>query len=334
MSGKTKIWIYSIVLLVLLLLFPVSAAEITYTFDLHTDGEAWYIIEYRTLLDSQVRMDEFNSFKLMVEGNNTYITEFEANMRSIVSEAGIATSRPMTASDFDVLVSVQNTATGNYGIVRSSFKWSHLAEVSGSSIMLGDVFFGGQYISNGDTFVVKVPDGYKVSGATPEPDVQRKDELIWNGPRTFNSGEPGVTFEKGTSWLLIAGILVVVGAGAFFLFKKKGDNGSNNASRPGKVIKAETSEPVMATHSQPSVSTDTGIGAGVGSGISSGTGLESDEDIIISMLKESGGAMMQSGIVKNSGFSKSKTSALLNKMAEDGLIQRVKKGRENLIRLA
>ncbi|MCL7474476.1 MAG: hypothetical protein SCH39_11860 [Methanosarcinales archaeon] len=62
-------------------------------------------------------------------------------------------------------------------------------------------------------------------------------------------------------------------------------------------------------------------------------GLESDEDIIISMLKERGGAMMQSSIVNNSGFSKSKTSSLLNKMAEDGAIQRVRKGRENLVRL-
>ncbi|MDW7777009.1 MAG: LPXTG cell wall anchor domain-containing protein [Methanosarcinales archaeon] len=221
MSGKTVLWIYSIVFLLLLFLLPVCAAEMTYTFDVNKDGGAWYVIEYRTLLDSQARVDEFNSFKGMVEGNTTFKTEFESNMRNVVSQAGVATSRPMTASDFDVLVSVQNTATGNYGIVRSSFKWSHLAEVSGSSIKLGDVFFGGQYISNDDTFIVKIPDGYKLSEATPEPDVRRKDELIWNGPRTFNSGEPTVTFAKGTSWLVIAGILVILGAGAFFILKKK-----------------------------------------------------------------------------------------------------------------
>ncbi|MCL7412663.1 MAG: LPXTG cell wall anchor domain-containing protein [ANME-2 cluster archaeon] len=319
MSEKTFLWKHSIVILVLLLLLPVCAAEVTYTFDVDTDGGAWYIIEYRTLLDSQARMDEFNSFKAMVEKNATYRIEFESNMRSIVSQTGIATSRSMIASDFDVLASIQNTATGNYGIVRSSFKWSNLAEVSDSSIILGDVFFGGQYISNGDTFIVKVPDGYRISRVTPEPDVRRKDELIWNGPRTFNSGEPGITFEKRTSWLTIAGILVLLGAGIFFLKKKKDNQSSGNATRPGKVSKTIPPGTAVSEHLESIESTI--------------TFLESDEDIIISMLKESGGVMMQSGIVKDSGFSKSKTSSLLNKMAEDGAIQRVKKGRENLVRL-
>jgi len=320
MSGKTPLWIFSFVFLVLLLFLPASTAEISYTFDIHEDGEDWYVIEYRTLLDSQSRVDEFNNFKLVVEGNSTHMTEFEANMRSIVSKAGIATSRPMTASDFDVSVSEQNTPTGNYGIVRYSFKWTHLAEVSGSSIILGDVFFGGQYISNGDTFVVKVPAGYKFSGATPEPDVQRKDEMIWNGPRTFNSGEPSITFNKETSWLMTAGILILVlVAGALIFLKKKSAGSSNAPVKPQKVVEVEPEELESPEPLQPYVSAD--------------SILESDEDMIISMLKESGGAMMQSGIVKNSGFSKSKTSSLLNKMAEDGLIQRVKKGRENLVRL-
>jgi len=320
MSGKTSMWIFSFVFLVLLLFLPASMAEISYTFDVHEDGEDWYVIEYRTLLDSQSRVDEFNNFKLVVEGNSTHMTEFEANMHSIVSRAGIATSRPMTASDFDVSVSEQDTATGKYGIVRYSFKWTHLAEVSGSSITLGDVFFGGQYISNGDTFIVKVPAGYKVSGATPEPDVQRKDELIWNGPRTFNSGEPNITFNKETSWLLVAGILVLLlGAGALIFLKKNSARSSNAPGKPHKIVEVEPEELESPEPLQPYVSAD--------------SILESDEDMIISMLKESGGAMMQSGIVKNSGFSKSKTSSLLNKMAEDGLIQRVKKGRENLVRL-
>ena len=313
-------WIFSFVFLVLLLFLPASTAEISYTFDIHEDGEDWYVIEYRTLLDSQSRVDEFNNFKLVVEGNSTHMTEFEANMHSIVSRAGIATSRPMTASDFDVSVSEQDTATGKYGIVRYSFKWTHLAEVSGSSIILGDVFFGGQYISNGDTFIVKIPAGYKVSGATPEPDVQRNDELIWNGPRTFNSGEPGITFEKETSWLMTAGILILLLVAGALIYLKKNSTGSSNAPvKPQKVVKVEPEELESSEPLQPYVSADSII--------------ESDEDMIISMLKESGGAMMQSGIVKNSGFSKSKTSSLLNKMAEDGLIQRVKKGRENLVRL-
>jgi uncharacterized membrane protein len=60
---------------------------------------------------------------------------------------------------------------------------------------------------------------------------------------------------------------------------------------------------------------------------------ESDEDRIISILKEHEGVMMQSEIVKKTRFSKAKTSSLLSKMAGAGVIQRVRKGRENLIRV-
>jgi len=57
-----------------------------------------------------------------------------------------------------------------------------------------------------------------------------------------------------------------------------------------------------------------------------------DEDRIIELLKSGGGNMYQSEIVTKTGFSKSKTSALLDSMKKRGMIQKIKKGRENLIR--
>lgn len=319
----------AVVTFLVLLLVPAAHGEVTYTFDIDADGSAWYIMEYRTLLDSPDRVDEFNEFRQVVEGNSTHRDEFESRMRNIVSEAGIATSRPMTASDFDISFASQDTATGSYGIVQYSFKWSNFATVSGSSITAGDVFFGGQYISTGDAFILKVPGGYGVSGVTPAPDIKRNDELIWNGPRNFNPGEPGVVFEKGISWLLgFVILLLVLGAGAYLYMKKKNILPGSTQTVKRRDTVDESSESAEVVSPEPSEPEKTQNSTTV-----SQTFFESDEEQVISLLKEHGGSMMQVDIVKNSGFSKSKTSALLNRMAGDGQIQRIKKGRENLIRL-
>ncbi len=323
---------------VLILFIPTAGAEISYTFDIDTQGNAWYIIEYRTLLDSQDRINEFDEFKLVVEGNSTHKAEFEARMRDIVAKAGIATSRPMIASDFDVSVTTQNSATGNYGIVRYSFMWGNFAEVSGSSMVIGDVFFGGQYISTGDTFIIKVPDGYEVSEVTPTPDSERKSELIWSGPRNFNSGEPAVVVEKSSSsFLFVVLVLLVVlalGAGIILNYKKKA--GGHEPAPRVRSLKVEDMELEPEPESKPELKPepgDLGLPGPVKPPVSTVTHFESDEEMIISMLRQHGDAMMQTGIVKQCGFSKSKTSALLTSMAENGQIERVKKGRENLIRL-
>ena len=316
---------------VLILFIPTAGAEISYTFDIDTQGSAWYIIEYRTLLDSQDRINEFDEFKLVVEGNSTHKAEFEARMRDIVTQAGIATSRPMAASDFDVSATTQNTATGNYGIVRYSFMWGNFAEVSGSSVVIGDVFFGGQYISTGDTFIIKVPDGYKVSEVTPTPDSERKSELIWSGPRNFNSGEPAVVIKKSSSlFIFVVLVLLVLGAGVILNYRKKA-GGQEPAPRVRSHM-VEDMELESKSELKPEPD-DSGLPEPVKPPVSTVTRFESDDEIIISMLRQHGDAMMQTEIVKQSGFSKSKTSALLTNMAENRQIERVKKGRENLIRL-
>jgi uncharacterized membrane protein len=63
------------------------------------------------------------------------------------------------------------------------------------------------------------------------------------------------------------------------------------------------------------------------------TELLSLEDRIIQLLKTSGGEQYQSEIVRKLGLPKSTVSATLNDLHQRGIIQKVKKGRENLIRL-
>ena len=57
------------------------------------------------------------------------------------------------------------------------------------------------------------------------------------------------------------------------------------------------------------------------------------EERIVQLIRANGGEQFQSEIVKVLGMPKSTVSSTLNDLHRRGLIQKIKKGRENLIRL-
>lgn len=59
----------------------------------------------------------------------------------------------------------------------------------------------------------------------------------------------------------------------------------------------------------------------------------SDEDLIIRILKDTGGRLTQTQIKEATGFSKSKTSMVLNELQKRGLIRKIKRGREYIVEL-
>jgi len=61
--------------------------------------------------------------------------------------------------------------------------------------------------------------------------------------------------------------------------------------------------------------------------------LLTDEDRVRHLLDRSGGRMRQSAIVEETGWSKAKVSRLLSTMDDDGAIEKLSLGRENVISL-
>jgi hypothetical protein len=209
----------------------------------------------------------------------------------------------MEITDFAGDTVIQTTPTGRYGVVYYSFSWKNFAK-TGTNLAIGDAFAGGMYLAKDNTLVIRYPSGYTVRVAEPVPD-QVRDGLIWYGQRSFGAGEPRLVVEKpGFPWLpvLIGGVLIlIVIAGLYGVMVKR---------RP-----SEPDEPEVAA--VPLSEAD----------------LISLEDRIIQLLKTSGGEQYQSEIVKNLGLPKSTVSATLNDLHKRGIIQKVKRGRENLIRL-
>ena len=132
-----------------------------------------------------------------------------------------------------------------------------------------------------------------------------RDGLIWYEIRSFGAGEPHLVFEKSgflpLTILLGSGNIFFLILGAAVIISKKRFHTPD--------------EPEETTSLLP------------------GSDLISLKERIIPLLKTSGREQFQSEIVKNLGLPKPTVSASLNDLHQRGIIQKIKKGRENLIRL-
>lgn len=301
----------SIIVLTMLLLIciPVVDAQspvppdssITYTIMIHEDGTALWHVEYRTLLASDEDRVMFDAYAGNV--SSIYLPQFEDLMQRSSAQAAGATSRPMEVTDFAGNGVIQTSPTGRYGVVFYSFSWKGFAK-TGNALIIGDALAGGLYLAKDNTLIVRYPAGYAVSSAEPAPDEMR-DGLIWYGQRSFGPGEPRLIFEKSEfPWLpVILGciLILVIITGLYVMNAKRHRAKQEDPDLPADSI----SEADLITL----------------------------EEKVIQLLKASGGEQYQSEIVKNLGLPKSTVSATLNDLHKRGIIQKIKKGRENLIRL-
>jgi uncharacterized membrane protein len=297
--------------LIFLLLISVASAEneykITYTINVNDEGTAIWNVEYRTSLLTQDDLAAFENYTEQLKP--VYLKEFKELMQNSVSAASNATSRKMLAGGFTGEARIENAPTGNYGVVLYSFTWTDFAKLDREkNIIIGDVFVGGLYLSKDNTLIIQYPSGYTVAQVIPQPDHDR-DGMIWYGLRSFNAGEPVIQLKPPFSWMPYAiAILIAAIAGAMILRNRRKDQVIETISK----VEIETTE---ETHPEP------------------GTDLMDLEGRIETLLKEEGGTLYQSDIVKKLNLPKSTVSSALNGLHARKIIQKIKKGRENLIRL-
>jgi uncharacterized membrane protein len=307
----------SIPVLVILLLFsiPVIAGAasgpdytITYTVAIQEDGSALWHVEYRTLLASNEDSGAFENYA----GNLTavHLPQFRELMQRSAAQAAAATSRHMEVSGFSGDTAIQISPTGRYGVIFYSFSWAGFAR-SGNDLSIGDVFASGMYLAKDNTLIIRYPDGYAVKSAEPAPD-QVRDGLVWYGLRSFGAGEPRLILERQAFPIIpvsigLAAATVAIILAVFLLVRKR-------RAVPDKPDEQDEPEEPAAPLSE---SERTSV-----------------EERIIRLLHANSGEMFQSEIVKNLGLPKSTVSIALNDLHRHGIIQKVKKSKGNLIRLA
>jgi uncharacterized membrane protein len=297
-----------LVLAVLLVCLPaavaIPAATTTYTITMQEDGSAIWQLEYRTLLATDSDLAAFTNYTRDL--TSVYLPQVQDLMQRSAAQASAASSRPMAISNVTGNTVVQTSPTGRYGVVIYSFSWSGFARPDGS-LAIGDAFAGGLYLAKDNTLILRYPYGWSVTLAEPAPDDQR-DGLVWYGLRSFSPGEPRVTLEKSSFPLvpfIVLLLLVSLALAGFMLYQKKtGRDVPEDQEDP-----EETAAPVSEAEQ-----------AGM-------------EERIIRLLRTGGGELYQAEIVKALGVPKSTVSSALNNLHTKGVIVKVRKGRENLIRL-
>jgi len=285
-------------------------SSITYTITIGEDGSGIWHVEYRTPLTSDEDQKAFDAYAKNL--SSLFLPQFRDLMQHSASQASVATSRKMEITDFSGDAAIQTSPTGKYGVVFYSFNWKGFAK-PGDKLSIGDAFAGGMYLAKDHTLIIRYPAGYTPVLAEPGPD-QVRDGLIWYGQRSFGAGEPHMVFERSgfpyLPALIGSALILIIITGLFFVLKKRRLEDTNEP-----VETYEPDEPDSAVV------------------LMSDAEMLSLEEKIIQLLKASKGEQYQSDIVKNLGLPKSTISATLNDLHKRGIIQKIKKGRENLIRL-
>ncbi len=287
---------------------PAPDSATTYTITLHEDGSALWTVEYRTPLVTDEDLADFNNYSRDLK--TVYLPQLEDLMQHSAAQAAAGTSRQMVADNFSGNAVVQTSPTGKFGVVTYSFSWTNFA-VSDGGLTAGDAFAGGMYLSKDSTLVIRYPHGYTLTSAEPVPDQQEGDGLIWYGQHSFDAGEPQIVLERGPFPVLpvVLGLVVIIIAlaGGFIVYRKrKQPDGTDDPPDDPEEQSSRLSEAELITL----------------------------EERIVKLLRANGGEQFQSEIVKSLGMPKSTVSSTLNDLHRRGIIQKVRKGRENLIRLA
>lgn len=312
--GRFTLPVIAVLLLFCLFQNVQAAADVdystTYIITVMEDGTAFWKIEYRTPLLTDEDTGVFENYSRNL--NNVYLPELRSLMQQSVSQAALGTSRAMAVKDFTGNAAIQTSPTGSYGIVTYTFTWTNFAR-SGDGIAIGDAFVGGMYLARGNTLIIRYPQGYTVASVDPAPD-QTSTGLTWYGLRSIGPGQPAVTL-KNTAFpllpLLGGGLILVLVAGGLLLYRQKRIAVQERDMDP-------LPEPDGTEEPAPALSK---------------ADLESLQDRIIQLLVAHNGELFQSEIVRILGLPKSTVSTTLNELHRLGIVQKVRKGRENLIRL-
>jgi len=338
-----------------------TAAEdggLTMWIDLEADGNAtWNVTTTVTVADDSDRQ-AFERLAESFESGESGASFSVGTFRAAAREASEATGRDMTIDGVEREAVLQNRT----GRLTLRFEWTNFANVTGASLRVDDAFATPEgtwlpTLESGQKLVVEPPSGYSAESASPGAKVTN-GRFEWRGPQTFGPGQPfGIyrnpdlattttTSDPGPELpasLPFVGAAVValalVGAGIFLWTRRDagGDTPAGEAATDGSHADAGgDSEGDAAGETAASGADDTSsptagpVATGAGAGVDA---LLSDEERVERLLEANGGRMKQADIVDETGWSNAKVSQLLSEMADDGRVEKLRIGRENLISL-
>ncbi len=312
------------------------------------DGSARWTVRIRTRLDTDQRVGEYSAFQERFRNDTeVYLGPFRTRIKGVVADAENATGRRMQATNFTASTSIQELPR-RWGVISYKFAWTNFAVQENGQVAIGDTFQGGFLIAANDTLQIVGPDRYGITRVDPEPDSRESGMVTWNGREDFADAHPRVVFAPVTEQTdgsvsdttsdttpadggsplesvggpAVVGIVVVLllGVGGAVMYNRRdGETGGPTGPADGGNERAGA---------PPATGNETG---------SDDEGTQetvlTDEEQVLKLVEANGGRMRQAAIAEEFDWSASKTSRVIGRMADEGSIEKLRLGRENLVTL-
>ncbi|WP_338741250.1 helix-turn-helix transcriptional regulator [Haloplanus salilacus] len=309
-------------------------------------GDARWTVSVRYDLSNETDRAAFDRYGRDFEAGDADVGLDADFFRTLANEASLTAGREM-----EIVRTTRNATVRNgTGVLSLSFTWTNFVSDAGDGFVIRDaVLMPGDRtwltsIGPGQRLVVETPDGYQV---TDTRFGLENGSVVVDGPHTFQepltiSYQQAVVEEPSEPpWSLLVGAVVVVGlslvAAIVYTRRYRGDGAGQTARSPDAGDAA--SSPDSAGANGDAAETDaSGAADGDADADADDTddvdpSLLSDEERVEHLLDRNGGRMRQARIVRETGWSDAKVSQLLSTMADDGRVEKLRLGRENLISL-
>ncbi|SEW20011.1 helix-turn-helix transcriptional regulator [Halobacterium jilantaiense] len=320
---------------------------------LEEDGDARWNVSATYHLETENDTAAFDRLAAAFKAGETD-GDFSVDVfRAAAPEVSDRVDRSMEVTDARRTATTVDHGNNSTGVLSLQFTWTDFAAVNNETLAV-DGFSGGWFgdLRDGQTLSIRQPDGYGTENVSPETNVVG-GAYQWEGPKTFERGQPSLVFTTGPTIggddfpvVAVGGLLAVVGVVVVWRYLRRDGEPASDGEPDSKVPNPEREterEPKPSTDpvDESAASTSGGSAAGAdadGSDTESAAGgvdpeLLSDEERVERLLAENGGRMKQSKIVEETRWSTAKVSQLLSSMDEADRVEKLRIGRENLISL-
>lgn len=325
------------------------------TFDvyLEADRDARWVVGMTYPLDTEEERDAFRSYAEAFEEGEVDGGPSIDFFRAAAAGASQVADREMRV----VSVSRDSTLGAGRGTLELSFTWTAFLGQEQSSYVLRDALRtpNGTWLhslESGQQLRIHTPSGYDIVRSIEAR--QENESLVITGPETFDSDEFVVAYEASepstqsetttsptpaTDWGVVATgllglLLAVVVLFALWRWRSSEPILADETGEPEEAGTAPAAEPSEGPPAEPDseavgeeASEDEEEAASVD------PELLSDEERVEYLLEQHGGRMRQADIVDETDWSDAKVSQLLSRMADEGSIEKLRLGRENVISL-
>jgi hypothetical protein len=314
---------------------------------LRENGNARWNVTAQFVLRNENETAAFRELSSSYENGNADVGPSTATFERIAERAAAETGREMKIENVSRSGHVDDNRS--VGVLSLSFTWTNFTQIDERKIVVGDVFWLGSEtwlpgLNEDQTLVFAAPDTHQITSASPSnAHLSDGRVLRYEGPQTFGSGDFAVTYSPkntvttttaerfpdlsdGSGLLVLFFLFGVGGVGVYAWSQRRGADPVGNAEghdgRSPTAPEREDLDRGADADDEADEADDEPV-----------TELLSDEERVLRLLRDNDGRMKQAQIVKETNWSNAKVSQLLSKMSDDGDVDKLRIGRENLITL-